>query len=158
MESFLTKSNKPALRKKIWIFDIDGTLADFGKEISNDIIELIRDLKEKTNGYIGFCGGGTFEKITWQTKTYTNPGLFDYIFAECGCDYRVWNGSCYQIVQQKNIKSHELFLEINILIKHCLKFLSQVDYNLGGHMIDIRKGLVYISLIGMNATDEERYE
>ncbi len=31
-----------------------------------------------------------------------------------------------------------------------------MEYNLGGHMIDIRKGIVYVSLVGMDATDEER--
>jgi len=128
------------------------------------MIELIKSLKSQIQGQIGLCGGGTFDKIEWQSKINLNPGLFDYIFAECGCDYRVWDQvkQKYQVVQEKNIRNHKLYREIGILIKYCLKFLSQVDYNLGGpevpsgHMIDIRKGLVYISLIGMTASDEER--
>ena len=37
-----------------------------------------------------------------------------------------------------------------------LEFLSKVDYNLTGHMVDLRNGIIYISLIGMNALEEER--
>ncbi len=37
-----------------------------------------------------------------------------------------------------------------------MKFIANLDYNLGGHMIDVRKGIIYISLIGMTALDSER--
>ena len=37
-----------------------------------------------------------------------------------------------------------------------MNFISNVDYNITGHFIDLRCGLVYISLIGMSANDEER--
>jgi hydroxymethylpyrimidine pyrophosphatase-like HAD family hydrolase len=171
-------------QNNIWIFDIDGTLAESGKQIDSEMINLLHKLKENTKGQIALCGGGTFDKIVWQSKAQTNPGLYDYIFAECGCDYRVcqleqsdkahqrclrqavcqleqsdkevWNEYTYQIVKQTDIRVHQMYKQIGVLIKHSLKFLSQQDYNLGGHMIDIRKGLVYVSLIGMSATDEER--
>jgi hypothetical protein len=34
--------------------------------------------------------------------------------------------------------------------------LSQVDYTLTGNFVDLRSGIIYISLIGMTATHEER--
>jgi hypothetical protein len=42
------------------------------------------------------------------------------------------------------------------LIKVALKFLSEVEYTITGHFIDLRNGIIYISLIGMVATNEER--
>ena len=37
-----------------------------------------------------------------------------------------------------------------------LKFLSEVDYTITGNFIDLRNGIIYISLIGLVATQEER--
>jgi phosphomannomutase len=42
------------------------------------------------------------------------------------------------------------------LIKKALYFLSKVDYLVTGNFIDLRNGIVYISLIGMAATLNER--
>ena len=41
-------------------------------------------------------------------------------------------------------------------MKYALRFISECNYEIGGHLIDIRDGLVYISLVGMDATDEQR--
>ena len=48
------------------------------------------------------------------------------------------------------------FPQINNLVKQCLRFLSEVDYMITGHFVDLRNGIIYISLIGMNATFKER--
>ena len=57
---------------------------------------------------------------------------------------------------EKNIRLHPLYIKINQLIKTALYFLSKVDYTLTGNFIDLRNGIIYISLIGMTATNEER--
>jgi phosphomannomutase len=145
------------MEKSIYVFDIDGTLAESGKLIDLQILQLLNKLKTKFGCELGLCGGGKFEKACTQAL---DTNLFDHIFAECGCDYRKYNPEIneYKVVCEQNIRSHRLFKEINVLIKYCLKFISEMDYNLGGHMIDIRKGIVYVSLIGMTATDKEREE
>lgn len=143
------------MSKSIYIFDIDGTIAESGKPIDLEMLELLVELKKQTGCELALCGGGKFEKACEQVL---GSKAFDHIFAECGCDYRKYNPELnqYDIVQEKNIRSHKFIKEINVLIKHCLRFISQMEYNLGGHMIDIRKGIVYVSLVGMDATDEER--
>jgi phosphomannomutase len=145
------------MSKSIYIFDIDGTLADSGKPVDLQMLEILSRLKTQTGCELGLCGGGTFEKAKNQVL---NTVLFDHIFAECGCDYRKYNPETneYKLVQEKNIRTHKLIKEINVLIKYCLKFISEMEYILGGHMIDIRKGIVYVSLVGMTATDKEREE
>ena len=56
----------------------------------------------------------------------------------------------------KNIRKHITYDKINILVKLSLKFLSEVDYTITGNFIDLRNGIIYISLIGLVATQEER--
>jgi hypothetical protein len=56
----------------------------------------------------------------------------------------------------RNITQHAEYPNINSLIKKTLEFLSQVNYTLTGNFIDRRNGLIYISLIGMQATNSER--
>jgi phosphomannomutase len=143
------------MNKEIYIFDIDGTLAESGKNIDLDMILHLVKLKQSKLCYLAICGGGKYDKIMQQID---NSTIFDYIFSECGCVYYKYNNDekKYDLMNKKNIRSHQLFNEINILIKHCLRFMSQVEYNLGGHLIDIRTGIVYISLIGMTALDNER--
>ena len=37
-----------------------------------------------------------------------------------------------------------------------MNFISSVTYNITGHFVDLRNGIIYISLIGMQANEDER--
>jgi phosphomannomutase len=132
---------------KLLLFDVDGTLAESSQKISNEIKSQLVLCRGK--GFeIGIVGGGRYEKILDQMD-----GLeLDHIFAESGCVYYRKDALIYK----KNIRSHSLYPYINIIIKRALEYLSHVDYQLTGHFIDLRNGIIYISLIGMAATLEER--
>lgn len=146
----LTKENKR--RSVLILFDIDGTIAESSQPVSSEMIAKINEKIEA--GYdIGIVGGGTFEKATSQL----GPLKITHYFTECGCVYhtRDSNGSIYN-VYKKNIRQHPLYSKINILVKEALQFLAKVDYEITGHFIDLRNGIIYISLIGMVATLEER--
>ena len=58
-------------------------------------------------------------------------------------------------IYKKDIRRHILYDKINILIKECLSYFSKVQYTLTGHFIDLRCGIIYISCIGMQATEEQ---
>ena len=134
------------------LFDIDGTIAESSQSVSHEMIAKINEKIEA--GYdIGIVGGGTFEKAISQL----GPLKIMHYFTECGCVYHTLdsNGSIYN-VYKKNIRQHHLYSKINILVKEALQFLSKVDYEITGHFIDLRNGIIYISLIGMVATLEER--
>ncbi len=149
-EVILTQENKRI--RLLILFDIDGTIAESSQEVSK---EMISKITEKINsGYdIGIVGGGTFEKAISQL----GPLKLTHYFTECGCVYHTTNsyGSIYN-VYKKNIRQHPLYSKINILVKEALQFLSKVDYEITGHFIDLRNGIIYISLIGMVATLDER--
>jgi phosphomannomutase len=133
--------------KKLILFDVDGTITDSGQKITTDIKNIIESLKSKYD--IGIVGGGKFVTILLQLHDLK----VHHYFSECGCVYHDKN---LETQYSKNLRKHELYPQINILIKTALYFLSQVDYTLSGHFIDLRNGIVYISLVGLSATKEER--
>ncbi len=139
--------------KPLLLFDVDGTIVESGQTINENMLDLLTKLSVKYD--LGIVGGGKYEKIIDQLS---NTKIFTHIFAECGCVYYKLNSnlSNYQLVYKKNIRTHPVYKQINQLIKLALGFLSQVDYDLTGHFIDLRNGIIYISLIGMVATLEER--
>jgi phosphomannomutase len=136
--------------KSLLLFDVDGTIADSGKKIEQSICDKLSVLSKKFD--LGIVGGGKLEKILYQL----DGCKFQHFFTECGCVYHKDIDGKLKNVYTKNIREHILYPKINILIKEALAYLSKVDYILSGNFIDLRNGIIYISLIGMVATDEER--
>lgn len=141
---------------KIYLFDVDGTICESGKKIAYAMASKINSLTDK-NIEVGIVGGGTFEKIIYQLDNLVYPR---YIFSECGSVYHILNSDSksYTLIHKNNIRLEPHYNKINLLVKTCLRFLSEVDYTLSGHFIDLRNGLIYVSLVGMVGTDEERDE
>lgn len=141
-------------RKKLFLFDIDGTLVESSKKILPEHGLLLNKLKDKYE--IGIVGGGILNKNLDQFGDHI---YFHHYLTECGCVYyqnKSENGLQLENIYIKDIRQHKYYTQINQLIKLCLLYLSQVSYTLTGHFIDLRNGLVYVSLIGMNANDQER--
>lgn len=139
---------------KILLFDVDGTIAESGKKISPEMKELLSSLKQENGFELGIVGGGTFEKISYQLD-----GLdVKYIFSECGCCYhKLDDNGDMKCIYEKKIHNHEIFEWVEQIIRMALHFIiHKVSTPISGHFVDIRKGLVYISLIGMQADDEQR--
>ena len=140
---------------KLLLFDVDGTLVDSGKEIDSYMVAALKELKSL--GYhIGIAGGGNIDKILYQMK---NEIFFHHYFSECGCVYHknmLNDKLALENVYEKNIREHDLYPLINVLIKKSLEFLSKVKYTITGNFIDLRTGIIYISLIGMSANEKER--
>lgn len=135
------------MNKKILLFDVDGTIAESGQKINPEIKEFLFNI-QNNNCEIGIVGGGKYEKIKYQLD-----GLpVKHLFSESGCVYHLDDKEVYI----KSLREHKLYPKINIIIKTALSYLSQVDYTITGNFIDLRNGIIYISLIGMCATQEER--
>ena len=137
--------------KKLLLFDVDGTLVESGQKVTPDIISLLKDL-QKNNYELGIVGGGKLDKVLYQFNSEIN---FTHYFTECGCVYHKYINEL-KLIYKKNLREHNLHKNINQIVKTALNYLSKVDYELTGHFIDLRNGIIYISLIGMVATQEER--
>lgn len=139
---------------KLLLFDVDGTLCDSGKKITCEMASKLNDII-KNNIQIGIVGGGTYDKIMIQLNNSLYP---HYIFSECGSVYHKFDSEnkTYILINKNNIRNEAEYKKINILVKICLDFISKVDYIISGNFIDLRNGLIYVSLVGMVGTDEER--
>lgn len=142
------------MKKKLLLFDVDGTICDSGKKISLNMSESINKLKS-IGCDVGIVGGGLFNKIMYQLDEKILPEL---VFSECGSVFHQFNfkTNLYDLVNLNNLRLEPEYYQINQLVKTCLKFISQTDYVVSGNFIDLRNGLIYVSLVGMSATDDER--
>ena len=129
------------------LFDVDGTLTQSGKNISRQMKTVLVTLQQR-GFHIGIVGGSVYKKIMIQMD-----GLQpEHVFSECGCVYNKQD----DVIYKKNIRFHSNYQIIQNVLKEVFCFLSDVEYKLTGHFVDLRNGLVYISLVGMNALEHER--
>lgn len=151
----LSKKDSNNLKKNIILLDVDGTIAHSGNIINETIANLLNLLKNKKKFDIGIVGGGKYDKILYQLNNKIIP---EHIFSECGSIYHKLNkdDNTYDLIYKNNIRNFKFYKEINLLIKVFLNYLSTVDYLLTGNFVDLRDGLIYLSLIGMVANEEER--
>lgn len=147
------------MNNNLLLFDVDGTLAESGQSLEDNMKNILKSLSKK-GFHIGIVGGGKLDKILQQLG---HDFYINHYFTECGCVYHENNSINnnnlnLNLIEKyiKNIRNHELYPYINILIKDCLHYLSQVKYTITGNFIDLRNGIVYVSLIGMSANLSER--
>jgi phosphomannomutase len=133
---------------RLFLFDVDGTLTFSSHKLSSKMKNILEKLKSCEHTEIGIVGGGKYEKIKEQLD-----GLeVHHLFSESGCVYHKKDLE----IHRKNIRKHHLYSKINIILKIALEFISKVDYEITGNFVDLRSGIIYFSLIGMSALQEER--
>lgn len=144
-------SDRPQ-KNTIVLFDVDGTLTPARLTISDEMRQLLKDLRQKV--VIGFVGGSDLAKQKEQLGD--NVLLdFDYCFSENGLTaYK----SGTALASQSFIEwiSEEQY---NKLAKFILRYLSEIDLpKRRGTFVEFRNGMVNVSPIGRNASTAERNE
>ena len=145
----------------LFLFDVDGTLARSGQVIKKDMKDMLNELKNKD---IILIAGGKLSRVIVQLDGVR----LNHYFTECGCVYHVPTKKNEVInnittedeltnIYTKSLRNHEMYSSINILIKECLYFLSQVDYTLTGNFIDLRDGIFMFLYWYDNAQEERMY-
>lgn len=138
---------------KVLLFDVDGTLTPSGQKITLPMKITLIDVKSR--GYsLGIVGGGTFEKISWQIDNVID--CFDYVFAESGAVFYQRTEGELRLMAKKSMVNHCDRGVLNELIRCGLREISEMPIHFGGHHIDFRNGLVYISPPGMQASEADR--
>ncbi|KAF8519680.1 eukaryotic phosphomannomutase [Gautieria morchelliformis] len=139
--------------KKLYLFDVDGTLSLARRGATPEMLELLRELRKKTA--IGFVGGSDLSKITEQLGVHgSNPiDAFDYAFAENGL-------TAYKLGKQLPSQSFIKHLgedKYKTLVNFLLHYIADMDVPIKrGTFIEFRNGMVNVSPMGRNASVQER--
>ncbi|CRG97185.1 phosphomannomutase, putative [Plasmodium gallinaceum] len=139
-------------KNKFFLFDVDGTLTYSRKIIEKNMIDILIKLKSKENCSLGIVGGSDHKKILEQIKY---PEIFDYIFSENGVvAYK--NNEQYFSESIVNFLGEE---KLKKLLNHCLIYIANLEIpKKRGTFIELRNGIINISPIGRNCSQEEREE
>lgn len=137
-------------RKKLALFDLDGTLTLPRKVASKEILDYLSCCRESI--CLGIVSGSDLPKINEQLGANALQ-LFDYIFPENGI-------IAYRANQLIATHSIAVFLgEENLkkLINFLLSYLAKLDLPIKrGTFIEYRTGMLNVSPIGRNCSYDER--
>ncbi|CAL5397876.1 unnamed protein product [Camellia sinensis] len=130
-------ARKPGL---IALFDVDGTLTAPRKVVTPDMLDFMKELRKVVT--VGVVGGSDLVKISEQLgKSVIND--YDYVFAENG------------LVAHKDGK----LFGTQEFINFTLHYIANLDIPIKrGTFIEFRSGMLNVSPIGRNCSQEERDE
>lgn len=140
-------------RKKIVLFDVDGTLTPARQEVSVEMKKfLVESLRPKV--VVGIVGGSDLVKQKEQMgEDIVNE--VDYSFSENGLvAYK--DG---KLLAVKSINQHLGEENVKRLINFVLRYIADLDIPIKrGTFIEFRAGMINISPVGRNCSREERNE
>ncbi|KAH6666598.1 eukaryotic phosphomannomutase [Halenospora varia] len=153
----------PALDKRpiantICLFDVDGTLTPARGDATPEILSLLTALRQKVA--IGFVGGSDYKKQQEQLGSAAVPPvpvttLFDFCFSENGL-------TAFKLGQPLESNNFIKWLgeeKYKEIVKFILHYIADLDIPIKrGTFVEFRNGMINVSPIGRNASNEERNE
>lgn len=134
-------------KKRILIFDVDGTLTAPRKRATPEMFEFIRDLRKKS--IIGIVGGSDLVK---QKEQLGDNMLqeWDYVFSENGLDaYKEGKE-----LAKMSLKKHLTEAQLQKFINFTLRYIADLDIPIKrGTFIEFRNGMLNVSPIGRKCVD-----
>ncbi|PLN83237.1 phosphomannomutase [Aspergillus taichungensis] len=143
------------LKNTLCLFDVDGTLTPARLTVCPEMLDLLSRLRQKCA--IGFVGGSDLAKQQEQLGTASTnvTSMFDFAFSENGLTaFRLGkplasNSFIKWIGEEKYQK----------LVNFMLAYLANISLpKKRGTFIEFRNGMINVSPIGRNASNEERRE
>jgi phosphomannomutase len=140
----------PENSRIIALFDVDGTLTIPRGEVKEDMMDVLKSLRQKIT--VGIVGGSDLPK----QKEQLGEGIVDEV---------VWNFSQNGLVAYNNgklLESNSISKQLgedNIkrIVNWVMKYLADLDLPVKrGTFIEFRSGMLNISPIGRNCSREER--
>ncbi|KAL4494122.1 hypothetical protein ABPG72_016078 [Tetrahymena utriculariae] len=139
-------------KDKIILFDVDGTLTKSRNIIEQEMIDTLAELKKKH--YVAVVGGSDLHKIIEQLTKPVVDSL-DYCFSENGT-YSLKEG---QFLAKRSISDEIGEERLKKFLNTTLRLLSEIDIPVKrGTFIEYRNGMINISPIGRNCSQQERDE
>ncbi|XP_042417929.1 phosphomannomutase-like isoform X2 [Zingiber officinale] len=136
----------------IALFDVDGTLTEPRKGITPRMLEVMRELRKVVT--VGVVGGSDLVKITEQLgNSVLND--YDYVFSENGLLAHK-NG---ELIGRQSLKSFLGDDKLKEFINFTLHYIADLEIPIKrGTFIEFRNGMLNVSPIGRNCSQEERDE
>ncbi|XP_024043853.1 phosphomannomutase isoform X1 [Citrus clementina] len=134
------------------LFDVDGTLTAPRKAATPQMLEFMRELRKVVT--VGVVGGSDLSKISEQLgKTVIDE--YDYVFSENGLVAHK-DG---KLIGTQSLKSFLGGEKLKEFINFTLHYIADLDIPIKrGTFIEFRSGMLNISPIGRNCSQEERDE
>lgn len=134
------------------LFDVDGTLTVPRKQADDAMKTFMKDLRSKVT--VGIVGGSDLVKISEQLGDGAEKE-FDYLFAENGLvAYKA--GALLAKQSLKDFLGEE---KLKKFINFVLHYVADLDIPIKrGTFIEFRSGMLNVSPIGRNCSQEERDE
>lgn len=136
--------------KRIVLFDVDGTLTAARKRATPEMIEFLKTLRSKV--HIGMVGGSDLVKQKEQLGDDVLT-MFDYVFPENGLmAYKEG-----ELIAKTSLKEFLGEDRLKQFINFTLGYLATLDIPIKrGTFIEFRNGMLNVSPIGRNCSQEER--
>ncbi|EPS70120.1 phosphomannomutase, partial [Genlisea aurea] len=136
----------------IALFDVDGTLTAPRKAVTPEMLQFMRDLRKVVT--VGVVGGSDLVKISEQLGE-TVIQDYDFVFAENGL-VAYAEGKLIGTLSLKSFLGEDKLKEF---INFTLHYLADLDIPIKrGTFIEFRSGMLNVSPIGRNCSQEERDE
>uniref|UniRef100_A0A453ILY2 Phosphomannomutase n=2 Tax=Aegilops tauschii subsp. strangulata TaxID=200361 RepID=A0A453ILY2_AEGTS len=148
-----TKMVASAARKNagvLALFDVDGTLTAPRKEVTPEMLEFMKRLRE--NVTVGVVGGSDLVKISEQLGKSVITD-YDYVFSENGLVAHK-DG---KLIGTQSLKTYLGDDQLKEFINFTLHYIADLDIPIKrGTFIEFRSGMINVSPIGRNCSQEER--
>lgn len=146
-------TNKPLKKgKTLLLFDIDGTLTEARKAIKQNMIDCLKKSSSYDDIDLATVGGSDLPKAREQLLSAID--FLKFTFTENGLVYLDEKKELHKVNKITNYLGHE---KLNEFINFCLKYIADLDIPIKtGTFIELRTGLLNVSPIGRNCSQEER--
>lgn len=134
------------------LFDIDGTLTHSRQKVTSEMLDALKNLRKKCT--VGVVGGSDLPKQMDQLGDNVLD-IVDYSFSENGLvAYQGRNK-----IGENSLRSKYSVDQINKFINWTLKYIADLDIPVKtGTFIECRTGMMNISPVGRNCTQQERIQ
>jgi len=146
-------TNNPLKKgKTLLLFDIDGTLTAARKVIKENMIECLKKASSYDDIDIATVGGSDLPKAKEQLQSAID--LLTFVFTENGLVYLDKKKELHKVNKVTTFLGYDKLKEF---VNFCLKYIADLDIPVKtGTFVELRTGMLNISPIGRNCSQEER--
>ena len=138
--------------KTLLLFDIDGTLTESRKVIKENMVSCLKKAASFKEIDIATVGGSDLPKAQEQLQSAID--LLKFVFTENGLVYLDEKKELHKV---DKISTYLGYDKLKEFVNFCLKSICELDIPIKtGTFLELRTGILNISPIGRNCTQEER--